>query len=431
MTATAIEASNVHTRAYVAYGLTLLALTGAVCSMDISVLSVLLPSIKTDFRVTDAQLGALGGVALAANAACGVPIARFADTWIRKRILALALTAWSIMTMLCGMAGSFALLVAARAGVGASESGAGSPCYSLIADIVPPEKRAGAFSWLFVGGMIGGAIGLAAGGYLGAKIGWRFTLILFGLPGIALAAVIMFTFREPVRGSFDRVQVSAEKTSSLSAIYGLFSRPSFVHLLIAFTVAGMSGSLGVWLPTYLMREFSVSSTAIGLAFGPAVGASSILSAVLGGFLGNRLMARDLRWAAWLAAVAIASSVPILAMALFARSFVMVIAIYAVFSLVANLGNAASTAMITLVAKQRERALAGAIVILVGGIIGYGGGTWMVGYLSDLFKSTGHVHALRDAFLCTLVFPIWACAHLLLAARSLRADALAASGVEVQ
>src|SRR5665213_473211 len=102
---------------YRTYVLTVLCLAYVVNVMDRSVLGALLEPIKHEFNATDAQLGLLGGLSFALfYATLGVPIAALADRTSRRNVLAVCVAIWSVMTALCGVAGSFITLLAARVG---------------------------------------------------------------------------------------------------------------------------------------------------------------------------------------------------------------------------------------------------------------------------------------------------------------------------
>jgi hypothetical protein len=70
-----------------------------------------------------------------------VPIARAADHYSRRNIIAVALTFWSIMTMLSGYVATFLQLAAARVGLGISEAAAAPPAASIVSDLFPRERR--------------------------------------------------------------------------------------------------------------------------------------------------------------------------------------------------------------------------------------------------------------------------------------------------
>ena len=183
------------------YALFILLLGYIVNFVDRSILAILLEPIKQDLDLNDTQLGFLGGLAFALfYSTLGIPIAALADRWSRTKVLSIAIVVWSGMTALCGLAGSFWHLLIARIGVGVGEAGASPPSHSLISDYFPLDKRATALSIYALGIPIGSMIGYGLGGWSADNFGWRNTFFLVGLPGIAVAALLFFTLREPPRG---------------------------------------------------------------------------------------------------------------------------------------------------------------------------------------------------------------------------------------
>ena len=120
---------------YLWYVIILLTAINVVNYSDRMLLSVLLPLIKEDLQLSDTQLGLVTGFAFALfYATFGIPIARLADVWVRKKIIAMALVVWGGMTALCGAAQGFWHLMLARIGVGTGEAGCIPPSHSLISD---------------------------------------------------------------------------------------------------------------------------------------------------------------------------------------------------------------------------------------------------------------------------------------------------------
>jgi len=214
--------SNVATGsgAYAWYAL--LALLG--CSilnyLDRSILTILAEEIKSDLRLSDADLGFLAGTAFAVfYATFGLVLGRLADLWNRTRLISLGVTLWSLMTVLSGAAPSFLPLALARFGVAVGEAGANPASYSLIYDYFPRRRRTLALAIHASGMSIGTGLGLLIGGAVLtawqtawpdptdaplALKGWQFAFMLVGLPGL-LMALWVASLREPLRGSGDSI----------------------------------------------------------------------------------------------------------------------------------------------------------------------------------------------------------------------------------
>ena len=196
------------------YALGVLVLVYVVNFVDRQILSILADEIKADLGIGDADLGFLYGTAFAVfYAVFGIPLARLADVWVRKNVIALGLAVWSAMTALSGTAGNLLQLGAYRIGVGVGESSATPAAYSMLSDYFPEKLRATVFS-IYIGGVyVGQGLGLFLGGFIidewnagfeggigwfGLK-GWQAAFFAVGLPGLALAAWVS-TLREPRRG---------------------------------------------------------------------------------------------------------------------------------------------------------------------------------------------------------------------------------------
>ena len=105
------------------------------------------------------------------------------------------------MTAVCGLAGNFWQLLAARIGVGVGEAGSSPPSHSIIADLYPPDRRAGAMAIYTLGVTFGAAAGTILGGAVGHAYGWRVAMFTVGLPGLVLAICIKLFMVEPRRGT--------------------------------------------------------------------------------------------------------------------------------------------------------------------------------------------------------------------------------------
>jgi MFS family permease len=199
---------------YARYVLGVLVLVYVFNFLDRQILSILAERIREDLAVSDAELGFLYGTAFAVfYAVFGIPLGRLADTWDRRKLIALGLAAWSGMTALSGMARSFPELAAARIGVGIGEASAAPAAYSLLSDWFPAARRATALAIYSSGIYVGAGLGLGIGGvvvagwdaaYADATApfglrGWQVAFLVVGLPGLLLAAWVA-TLREPTRG---------------------------------------------------------------------------------------------------------------------------------------------------------------------------------------------------------------------------------------
>ena len=108
-----------------AWGLALaLALVHLVAAMDRHLLALVLVPIQRELNLGDTQLGFLHGTAyVLLYAGAVVPAGALADRFDRRRIVMAALAVWSLGTLACALAPSFAALVGGRMIVGLGQQG--------------------------------------------------------------------------------------------------------------------------------------------------------------------------------------------------------------------------------------------------------------------------------------------------------------------
>jgi len=120
----------------------LLTVVYALNFLDRTIFNVLIEPIKKEFALSDTTMGLLAGFGFVLfYSLLGIPIARLADRFNRRNIVAVALAFWSAMTVFCGMAQSVATLALARIGVGIGESGGTPASQSIIADLFSKNER--------------------------------------------------------------------------------------------------------------------------------------------------------------------------------------------------------------------------------------------------------------------------------------------------
>lgn len=407
--------------------LTILCLAYVVNVMDRSVLGALLEPIRLEFGTTDTQLGLLGGLAFAVfYATLGVPIAALADRTSRRNVLALCAALWSVMTALCGMAVSFATLVAARVGTAVGEAGGTPASHSMISDYFPLERRATALSLFALGVPIGGMLGNFFGGWGNELFGWRLAFILTGLPGVGIALLVRFTVAEPVRGSADR-RAGAVPTAGappiVDALRYLWHRASFRQMCLAaalHSVVWYAGSS--FNNSFFIRVHHMSTGEAGtwVALLLAVGGVGTL---LGGYLADRLSVKtgDRRWYMWVPGYATLAMVPFQFSSYMGSSLWVVIPSFSVMVILASMFFGPSFAMSQGLAPARMRAMATSLVLFAQTIIGLGLGPLLVGLISDHLKTAVGPRSLAYGLVTVGVVNLWAAAHYFRGARSVRAD----------
>jgi len=363
---------------------------------DRLIVTVLLEPIKHEFQVSDAMLGALSGLCFAIfYASFGIPIARWADRGNRRSVITVALAVWSMMTALCGIAQNFWQLAVARIGVGAGEAGAIPAAQSLIADYFPPERRATALSILTSASALGSLLGIGAGGYIAATHGLRTAFVLAGLPGLGLAFVARFTLDEPRQRAAPIHHSESSQEPIQHTVEQLSRKPSFQYALAGCLVYffAVNGGLA-FIPSFLMRVLQASQTQVSTTYGVVSALASLLGTLGGGWWADRLARGDIRWLAWLPAMACVLTAPLYVWAFTVDDLRPFMAINVVAYACAAGGVTPIFAAIHSICGSRRRAMAIALILFSATLFGSGLGPLAAGICSDALTAVYGVDGLR-------------------------------------
>lgn len=270
--------------AWYVVGVLMLAYTNSF--IDRQILSLLIEPIRRDLDISDTQVSLLAGIAFTIfYTVMGVPIARLADQYNRRRIIAFGLAFWSLMTATCGLAKNFWHMFAARVGVGVGEATLSPAAMSIISDYFPVGKLARAISIYSMGVYFGAGLALIIGGFvvrlvseagsvtlplIGEVYPWQMTFFVVGLMGLPVL-LLLLTIREPLRrGVAAAGSAEAVNASSLPVLMTFLRRHkrTLIFHFAAFSCIGIgiAGFL-VWTPTLFIRTWGWEASQIGFVYG--------------------------------------------------------------------------------------------------------------------------------------------------------------------
>ncbi|SPB14628.1 multidrug DMT transporter permease [Caballeronia novacaledonica] len=366
--------------------------------IDRQVIVSLFPHIKSEWNLSDKQLGSLVSIVSVVVAAGGIPVALIADRTGRvKSIVAMAI-AWSLATISCMFTGNYGQLFAARAVVGLGETGYGSVGAALIATLFPQRLRSAALGVFFAAPTLGSVLGVFPGGMIAAHWGWKAAFGVVGVPGLLLALIYL-----RVR-DYNTVTLIFEKPRTGGMLAHIFKTMLRTRTLL-FVCAGAAAqlitisALWAWLPSYLNRYHGMNVEAAAKAAAGVVLVSA-LSCTFWGITVGRLTQRTPRNKLPALSMLCVTTCAIFIVA-FGGSFIggaqFILIVIGAFFMNCTVGIVAGVAMD--VVHPGMRSTGAAVMSLFQNMFGLAVGPFLAGVLSDRW---GLQHALALTPLCSLL-----------------------------
>lgn len=390
---------------------------------DRFLLSVLVPSIKKDFGLSDAEVGFMTGIGFTFfYALMGVPIAALADRGSRRRVIGWALATWSVLCAACGLVQNFVQLLVARVLLGVGEAGASPPSHALLADLYPPDRRATALGIYTLGAPVGLFLGFWVGGVMADAYGWRMALVAFGIPGVLTAVAIFAFLPEPLGQHNDGSSVVSKVGHALRELAALAKVPTYVHVIMASATYSFGWAAVLnWAPAHFVRAFDMPVSVAGPRLAMVMGVSQLIALVAAGLIVDRLSRFDRRWYMWFGGGIVVLSAPFYAAVFLSKEAGVAQVLLFIAFLLANAHTACALTVVQFVAGPKRRAVAAAGYLMLVNILS-SFGPFVAGLLSDAWAADLGTGSLGRALLwLSVIFSVWCGIHGWLGARTLRAD----------
>jgi MFS family permease len=271
--------------------------------VDTHIFALIVHPIEREFNVSDTQIGMMQGFAFRlSQGIAAFPMGALVDRKNRIALLTCVTLGWSGSTFLSGMTTEFWQLAACRVGIGISAAGLYAACYSLIADLYPPQRQRTMVA-RFVSLAV---IGTSAATYLCGVIvevadqterylplaipqvaPWRLCLFLAAIPGFVLAP-ILYSLKEPKRQSSSTFHGLSASGSSFYEFLSNYKVGILLLLTGVFAVKFGYTSFMFWLPTTLHRAYGISVSDIGKLCALALGFGSVGGTIISAILVHRI-----------------------------------------------------------------------------------------------------------------------------------------------
>ncbi len=157
---------------------------------DLILYSFMIVPIAHDLHLSQTQSSLTLGLALAMTAFGGVIFGFVGDRFGRRPTIIMSVLVYGIGTTLCAFSGNLLQLLLFRSFTGLGIGGEWASGQSLIAETVPPARRARYAAYVQVGAPLGAMVAAAAGGHIEPLIGWRNVFLLSSAPSFIVAAIV-------------------------------------------------------------------------------------------------------------------------------------------------------------------------------------------------------------------------------------------------
>jgi MFS family permease len=277
-TATGAAATPRRGAAYQSLLVGLLSINFGILFFDRNALNFLMPFVKPDLGLNNTQVGLTASALSFSWAIAALVVGAMADRQGRRKVFLIICTvAFSLCSVLTGLAQSFLLLLAARLLMGTVEGGVMPVSQSLIAVAVPHERRGLAMGVTqnFGSNLFGNFFAPVLLVWFATTLGWHNAFFIAGIPGLIMAFLMWRFVDEPVLPSKKH-----EPLNLLGSLKEIFAYRNMV-ICAALSVLLVSYLVVCWafMPLYLTSIRGFSPSTMGWLMG-----SLGISATVGSFV---------------------------------------------------------------------------------------------------------------------------------------------------
>ena len=266
--------------------------------IDRLVVVSLFPFLKQEWGLTDTQCGLLVSAVSWSILVFSFPASLLIDRWSRKKSIGAMAVLWSLATAACAFTRNFPQLFLARTAIGIGEAGYAPGGTAMISALFPEKKRSLIVGIWNASIPLGSALGIALGGLIALRFGWRQAFGIVALPGLLIALLFFFVkdYRTValVKTESDGGSQKTQRKMTAAGIIRDFARTPSLYLTF-FAFSGntfLTTALMSWLPSYFNRVQGLPMDKASLK-SSLIMVMAIIGSPLGGFLADRWLKRRL------------------------------------------------------------------------------------------------------------------------------------------
>ena len=161
--------------------------------VDFMVIMPLGPQLERTMGINPEQFGFIVSAYTISAGLTGVVASTVIDRFSRKSAFLTLYVGFLVGTLLCGLAPSYHLLLAARVVTGAFGGVLGGMAMAIVGDVFPDERRGRATGVLMSAFSLASIFGVPIGLFLGNQYGWHAPFLMLVVLGLPILFVGMFT----------------------------------------------------------------------------------------------------------------------------------------------------------------------------------------------------------------------------------------------
>lgn len=256
--------------------------------IDLQMLSLALPSITKDLKLTNVMAGALGTYTFVGMGIGGIASGWLADRFGRVRVTYWSIVIFSIATASLGITSGYLQFAIVRLISGIGLAALYSIGSLLASEYVPTKIRTTVMGILQAGWAVGYVIAAMLSSYILPHYGWRPLFLTAILPGIVCILLLQGLSDPPSWFAARRAEKLAGKRENeyaqIWADKGV--RRTFIFWSLT-SIALQFGYYGAntWLPSYLVKDLGVNLKSMGWYLAGTY-AAAILGKVATGYLAD-------------------------------------------------------------------------------------------------------------------------------------------------
>ena len=172
--------------------------------LDFMIMMPLGPQFTQLFGINEAEFGLLVSAYTLAAGASGLVASAYIDRFGRKRLLLVMYTLFALATLACGLAPTYASLMAARIAAGIFGGVLSAMSQTIVGDVIPFERRGRAMGIVMTSFSVASVVGVPAGLFMAAHLSWHapfFAIAALSMVFAVFAAITLPPLRGHLKGS--------------------------------------------------------------------------------------------------------------------------------------------------------------------------------------------------------------------------------------